>query len=105
MHNLDSTQVITEYQSNDYSGPALKVGAGVPGANALQAAQAVGLRIVVGNCPSIGLAGGYTQGGGHSMLSSQYGLGAEQVLECEFVTANADHLVATPSQNADLYWA
>lgn len=38
-------------------------------------------------------------------MSSEYGLGADQVLEWEVVTANGDHIVATPSNNADMYWA
>lgn len=38
-------------------------------------------------------------------MSSQYGLGADQVLEWEVVTAGGDHVIATPSKNADLYWA
>lgn len=105
MHNLKSTEIITRYQSSFYSGTALKIGAGVIGAEAYEAAQAAGLRVVGGSCPSVGLAGGFSQGGGHSILSSQYGLGADQVLEWEVVTATADHVIATPSQNADLYWA
>lgn len=75
------------------------------GADAYEAAQAAGLRAVEGNCPSVGLTGGSSQGGGHSILSTQYGLGADRVLEWEVVTATGDHLIATPSQNADLYWA
>ena len=105
MHNLKSTEVITRYHSDFYSGTALKVGAGVTGAEAYEVAQSAGLRVVGGSCPSVGIAGGYTQGGGHSTLSSQYGLGADQVLEWEVVTATGDRVIATPSKNADLYWA
>ena len=104
-HNLRSTKVIERYQSPDYHGPALKVGAGVLGSEAQQAAHASGLRVVGGSCPSVGIAGGYSQAAGHSVLSSQYGLGADQVLEWEVVTANGQHLMATPSNNTDLYWA
>ena len=57
------------------------------------------------NCPSVGLAGGFTQADGHSTLSSQYGLGADWVFEWKVVTATADHVIATRSKNADLYWA
>ena len=32
-------------------------------------------------------------------------MAADQALEWEVVTAIGEHLVATPSQNADLYWA
>ncbi|KAI4281020.1 MAG: hypothetical protein L6R38_003993 [Xanthoria sp. 2 TBL-2021] len=100
-----ATWVIKQYNSSYYNGPALKVGAGVLGAEALQAAQPAGLRVVGGSCPSVGIAGGYTQGAGHSTLSSQYGLGADQVLEWEVVKANGERVVATPTKNTDLYFA
>ena len=58
-----------------------------------------------GTCPTVGIAGGYTQGGGHSALSSLYGLSADNVLEWEVVTANGTQLTATSSSNQDLYWA
>lgn len=38
-------------------------------------------------------------------LSAGDGLGADQALEWEVVTAAGKHVVATPSQNPDLYWA
>lgn len=81
------------------------MGAGVQGIDAYKAAHARGFRVIGGDCPSVGLAGGYTQGGGHSLLSSTYGLAADQTLEWELVTANGTHLVASPTQNSDLYWA
>lgn len=40
-----------------------------------------------------------------SLLSSKHGLGADQALEWEVVTANGTHLIATPTENSDLYWA
>jgi FAD/FMN-containing dehydrogenase len=39
------------------------------------------------------------------MLSSSYGLAADNVLEWEVVTASGEHLVATPDQHNELYWA
>lgn len=39
------------------------------------------------------------------LLSSLYGLGADQTLEWEVVTAKGAHLIATPIENSDLYWA
>ena len=83
----------------------MTMGAGVQGWEAYEAADAAKVRVVGGTCPTVGLAGGYTQGGGHSMLSTAYGLGADQVLEWEVVTANGSHIVATPTSNSDLYWA
>ncbi|KGO72709.1 FAD linked oxidase, N-terminal [Penicillium italicum] len=105
MHNLNAIEVLSNYSSPNYQGPALKLGAGVVTSAAYEAANQHGLRIVGGDCPSVGIAGGFTQGGGHSILSSQYGMGADQVVEWEVVTATGVHLIASPSQNADLYWA
>lgn len=51
------------------------------------------------------MAGGYTQGGGHSTLSSTYGLAADNALEWEVITAAGTHVVASQTQNQDLYWA
>lgn len=105
MHNLESTSVIEQYKSSHYSGSAIRVGAGVLAADAYLAAQKSGLRVVSGGCPSVGFAGGFTQGGGQSLLSSRYGMSADNVLEWEVVTAAGDHLVVSPSEHEDLYWA
>ncbi|KAH8895709.1 FAD-binding domain-containing protein [Thozetella sp. PMI_491] len=104
MHHLDSVE-IQSYESMHYTGPALKMGAGVIGANAISAAHEHGYRLITGTCPSIGIAGGYTMGGGHGMLSGKYGLSADNVLEWEVITANGRHLTATPTENSDLYFA
>lgn len=96
---------ISDYSSSTYTGKAMKMGAGVQAYEAYEAAHKQSLRVVGGTCPTVGLAGGYTQGGGHSMLSTVHGLGADQVLEWEVVTANGSLLTATPNKNSDLYWA
>lgn len=49
--------------------------------------------------------GGYLTGGGHSILSPRYGLGADNVLELEVVTPMGDILTANECQNEDLFWA
>lgn len=103
-HYLKSTRFST-YRSATYSGPAAKLGAGIQGWEAYEAANANGLRVVGGTCPTVGVSGGYTQGGGHSLLSSINGLSADNVLEWEVVTADGNELVATPSNSPDLYWA
>ncbi|KAL6231479.1 hypothetical protein BDW75DRAFT_233574 [Aspergillus navahoensis] len=106
-HNLKSIEYKPEYTSSWYTGPALRVGAGVQGFEAQDAAHRLGSGHVVvsGHSPDIGIAGGYTQGGGHGPLASRYGLAADQVLEWEVVTAAGEILTASPAQNADLYWA
>lgn len=93
------------YKSPYYTGKAFRMGAGVQIFEANQAAYENGLVVVGANGPTVGLAGGYTQGGGHGSLASAYGLAADQVLEWEVVTATGELLTASPTQNSDLYWA
>ncbi|KAM0450938.1 hypothetical protein ACHAO4_006330 [Trichoderma viride] len=103
-HNLKSVTV-QNYSSKNYTGPSIKVGAGIQGFEILEAAHAAGYVAVTGECPTVGVAGGFTQGGGHSALSTQFGLGADQTLEFQVVTAAGTVLTASASQNSDLYWA
>ncbi|KAF2875592.1 hypothetical protein BDV95DRAFT_562230 [Massariosphaeria phaeospora] len=104
MHHLKSLKFI-DYTSDAYTGKAVKMGAGVQAFEAFEAADEAGLQIVGGQCITVGLAGGFTQGGGHSLLSSKYGMGADQTLEWAVVTANGTLVTASPTQNSDLYWA
>ncbi|KAL8718368.1 MAG: hypothetical protein Q9225_004485 [Loekoesia sp. 1 TL-2023] len=103
-HHLKSLKFI-DYSSPYYKGKAIKVGAGVQGIEAYEAGQRVGLAVTSGECPTVGIAGGYTQGGGHSALASKYGLAADQTLEWEVVTGAGKFLKASRTENSDLYWA
>ncbi|EQL02329.1 FAD binding domain-containing protein [Ophiocordyceps sinensis CO18] len=93
----------------DAEGPKLlsskRIGSGVLGYEAAQAAHRAGLVIVSGGCPSVGLAGGYIQGGGHSALSSVYGLAADNTLSFDVVLTSGRLVTASRSENKDLYWA
>ncbi|KAI8960805.1 FAD binding domain protein [Daldinia sp. FL1419] len=103
-HNI-KLQSILDYTSPVYTGKAMKIGAGVLSSEAQATAKTNGFVIAQGDCPSVGIAGGFTQGGGTGPLASKVGLAADQVLEWEVVTGNADFLIATPDRNSDLYWA
>lgn len=102
--HLKSTEVTT-WRDDIYNGPALKAGAGLIGAEAIEAVHEHGLVVVTGECTTVGLAGGYTQGGGHSALSTNFGLAADQALEYEVVTAKGKIVKASRKSNQDLYWA
>ncbi|KAK0635728.1 hypothetical protein B0T17DRAFT_503232 [Bombardia bombarda] len=103
-HKLKSISFIN-YSDTYYRGTAVKVGAGVQGYELLAAGRAKGQVTVGGECPTVGVAGGYTQGGGHSALSTSFGLSADNTLEWEVVTAAGKRLIASRTQNTDLYWA
>ncbi|KAG9520865.1 FAD/FMN-containing isoamyl alcohol oxidase MreA, partial [Aureobasidium melanogenum] len=103
-HNMKQMSFVN-YESSQYTGPAFRVGAGITNAELYAAAGAKGYRAVGGSCPTVGATGGYAQGGGHGPLGAKYGLGSDQVLEWELVTAAGKYIVASPTQNSDLYWA
>ncbi|KAH8895666.1 FAD-binding domain-containing protein [Thozetella sp. PMI_491] len=84
-HKLDSLDVVADYDSQYYTGPAIKIGDGV------LARLSNGDR----GCPS----------GGYGMITGLSGLGADDVLEWEIVSADGSHLIATPNRNSEIYWA
>ena len=105
-HYLQGVEV-KDWSDADYTGKAVKLAAGAQGLEVLEASSAVGLVVVTGECPSVGIAGGYTQSGGHSPLSTAFGLSADNTLEFEVVTADGKFVTANPSspKYADLFWA
>ncbi|KAL0574411.1 hypothetical protein V5O48_007551 [Marasmius crinis-equi] len=105
MHNLREVDFISQFESSDYSGPAFKVNAGVLGFDLATEADKRGLVVVGGECPTVGFAGGYIQGGGHSLLSSFHGMAADHTLEFEVITAQGEFVRASPTKHEDLYWA
>ncbi len=80
------------------------VEAGVKWGAVLERAQAVGLAPLLGSSPGVG-AIGYTLGGGMGWLARKYGLAADSVLRFEVVLANGHKVNASPTENADLFWA
>lgn len=104
-HNLKGIEVMN-WSDVEYTGKAIKAGAGVMGVDLYKAAGEAGLAVVTGECPTVGVIGGYTQSGGHSPLSTAFGLGADNTLEFEVVTADGQLVTASPySEYADLFWA
>ncbi|KAL8857197.1 MAG: hypothetical protein Q9178_006252 [Gyalolechia marmorata] len=103
-HHLKDMEFF-DYKDDNYTGKAYRIGAGVQGIEAYEAGNELGLTVVSGECATVGVAGGYTQGAGHSALSSKYGLAADQVLAWEVITGSGAFLTATRTSNSDLFWA
>ncbi|KAF4986969.1 hypothetical protein F66182_16787, partial [Fusarium sp. NRRL 66182] len=87
-HHLKSLSYIPEYSDSTYSGPAVKMGAGIQAYEVYEFANAYGISVVGGEGKTVGVAGGYFLGGGHSPLGSVYGLAADQVVAMEVVLPN-----------------
>ncbi|KAI0194581.1 hypothetical protein F4808DRAFT_453069 [Astrocystis sublimbata] len=105
-HNLDTMEFFDTYSGDsNYNGSAVRIGAGVLASDLITAAARHRVRVVTGSFDTVGVAGGYTAGGGHGALTSLYGMAADSVLEWEVVIADGTHVIATPTHNADLYWA
>lgn len=104
-HNLKSIDFIEHHTGCGYTGPAMKLGAGVEVGELYAAADKYGVSAVGGECKGVGVTGGYIQGGGHSPLSSLYGLGADQVLSIDIVLPNGRFITADKNHNADIFWA
>jgi hypothetical protein len=100
-HHLKAIDHIPAYKGSGYNGPAFKIGAGVQGFEIMAAARDQGLVVVGGECPTVGIAGGYTQGGGHSAISTSFGLAADNVLSWEIVTASGKLVNANQRENSD----
>lgn len=61
---------------------------------------------VVGDAsPTVGVTGGWVQGGGHSFSSPAFGLGVDNVLKFTVVLADRTVVQASPCANPDLFWA
>lgn len=85
---------------------AVTVGAGARWLEAYEEVTGKGHRYVQGGgCTSVGVAGGFLQGGGFGSWSRRYGTAAANLLEVEVVTADGAMVVANECQNADLFWA
>jgi FAD/FMN-containing dehydrogenase len=104
-HNLKSIRYLKSLQTPSYTGPAIEMGAGVQVGELYAAAKQFGVTAVGGECKGVGVAGGYTAGGGHSPLSSKYGLGSDQVLSLDVVLPNGRFVTANENKNTDLFWA
>ena len=86
------------------SGTSLTALAGTITVDLINATAPSNLSVISGGGRTVNI-GGYHTGGGHSGLSPQYGLAADQVLEVELVTPQGDLVVANECQNEDLFWA
>ncbi|TGJ87926.1 hypothetical protein E0Z10_g875 [Xylaria hypoxylon] len=84
--------------------PAVTVGGGSKLGTIYDELDKINQTIVGGTSKSVSV-GGYLTGGGHSILSPRYGMGADNVLEVEVVTPMGDIVTATECQNEDLFWA
>ncbi|KAE8441326.1 hypothetical protein EG329_005521 [Mollisiaceae sp. DMI_Dod_QoI] len=104
-HHLKGYEFLPSYSIGDYQGKAARVAAGVEGYELGTHMRTDNVTIVIPGGSTVGPIGGFFQGGGHSSYTSFYGLGADQILAIEVVTADGRFVTADPNNNTDLFWA
>lgn len=88
----------------EYSGMVIRLGGGLE-AWGVYNYMAERNTTVVAPGGTVGMGGGWFGFGGHSSITSMYGLGSGQALEVEVVTADGPLLTASPDLNPALFWA
>lgn len=81
------------------------MGAGVNAQEAVEYFGSHGMSVTTGGCSSVGIAGGFGQGGGHGPLAPTYGLMVDQAIEFDVVTMDGVFRTINQQNDADLFWA
>ncbi|KAJ7813344.1 hypothetical protein B0H14DRAFT_3750618 [Mycena olivaceomarginata] len=107
MHNLKEMSYQPDFvpEGCSLAQPGVTLGAGVQWAEAYEFADAHNVTLVGGSDRSVGVVGGWLQGGGHSVLSNTMGLGVDRVMQFRVVTPSGELRVANACQNQDLFLA
>jgi hypothetical protein len=88
----------------DPVGRTARAEAGVIWIEVVEAAAENGLAALAGSSPDVGVIG-YTLGGGLSWLARKHGIGANQVVAVELVTADGEFRRVDRENDPDLFWA
>ncbi|OCL11253.1 FAD binding domain-containing protein [Glonium stellatum] len=105
VHHLKSFEYIPAVTIGNYSGKAARVGTGLQAFDLYPLMNASNITLLSPGGDTVGAYGGYMQGGGHSVISPLFGLGADQPLSMQVVTADGRFVTADPQTNSDLFWA
>ncbi|PYI33323.1 FAD binding domain-containing protein [Aspergillus indologenus CBS 114.80] len=82
-----------------------ELGAGVVAGDAYRYFNAQGMDITGGYEQSVGIAGGFAQGGGVGSFTTHYGLMADNAVEFEVVTADGQLRVINVCNEPEFFWA
>ncbi|KAL1883300.1 hypothetical protein Daus18300_000358 [Diaporthe australafricana] len=105
MHNMKDIDFLPDYQGPGYSGPAMKLAAGVSVGEVYEAAEKHGVTVLGAVSWSVGYAGGMITGGGQNPLAGIYGMAADHVVAFQVVTADGRLRTVFEAENPDLFWA
>ena len=86
-------------------GNAVTFGAGQQFGGLYEFANENNLTIIGGISSTVGTAGGWISGGGHSQISNKFGLGVDNVLQIKTVLPNGTLITVNECQNQDMWFA
>ncbi|KAJ5382128.1 FAD linked oxidase N-terminal [Penicillium concentricum] len=108
-HNLDSIAFSSNFTAYNCSlansQNVGELGAGVIATDAYHFFSSKGMDITGGYEQSVGLAGGFAQGGGVGSFTTTYGLMADNAVEFEVVTADGEVRTINQCNEPELFWA
>ncbi|OTA52720.1 isoamyl alcohol oxidase [Hypoxylon sp. EC38] len=97
---------VPEGCTDDFNvGRAITAGTGVSTGEMYKFAHKHESTFIGGYSATVAASGGWVLGGGHSVLSPVYGLGADRVVEFKIVTPDGVLRIANQCQHEDLFWA
>jgi len=105
VHPLKDFAFIQNYTAHGYSGMAVRVGAGIESWEMSNHMARHNFTVLSPGGSTVGMVGGWFSAGGHGGLTSKLGLGADQALSINLVTADGRFITADPETNTDLWWA
>jgi FAD/FMN-containing dehydrogenase len=80
-----------------------QVQGGATAGDLIEAAQKYGLATATGTIAAVGMSG-FTLGGGYGPVTGAYGLGADNLLSAQVVTADGQLVTASAEEHTDLLW-
>jgi hypothetical protein len=107
-HNMKDTQyhkTFTPKGCNTRYTNVGEIGAGVSAQEAWEFFEPLEMLVTVGAVNSVGIAGGFGQGGGHGPLGPKWGLMVDNAIEFEVVTADGQARTINECTDPDLFWA
>ncbi|KLU91525.1 FAD binding domain-containing protein [Magnaporthiopsis poae ATCC 64411] len=104
-HHLKESRYMESYDSAFYSGRAIQLGSGIEAWEMSNLMVDHDITITAPGGNTVGGVGGWFLGGGHTTITSRFGLGADQVVELNVVTADGSFVTANGTHNTDLFWA
>lgn len=109
VHNLKSIEFLPHYRlgsgATGFDGMAVRYGAGVESWELFNHMGAHNISVAAPGGSTVGTLGGWLAMGGHGSATSYLGLGSDQALSIEVVTADGRLVTADPFQNTDLFFA